>query len=346
MTVGTGSQILSSVLGYCVYNDGSKAPMVGLCTRNLKKPFAENVVYQAIKDGIRAIDTALSNDNQEEIGKGIHKAISENIVKREQLFITTKLPDLYHDNVIQALRKELSALRLEYSNLHLVETPWQHEPLSHEIDGRYKTDSGDLPIFLNGSGIPIKKTKPLLVDTWKSMESAQKMGLTKSIGVMNFDEDLVEQILATCEIKPVTNQVECHFLHNQQRLATYLREQNIMMTANTCIPPVDAPETIIEIGKLTYHSAREVMVRFLCQSGIQVVMDASKMTDVIPRGRLAFALSGEEMEHIKSLTESKRFQYFKTTSVVESKNYPKSWTREKDFGNAAYSHIGIEARLL
>ena len=46
-----------------------------------------------------------------------------------------------------------------------------------------------------------------------------------------------------------------------------------MMTANTCIPPVDAPESIVEIGKLTYHSAREVMVRFLCQSGIQVVMD-------------------------------------------------------------------------
>lgn len=105
----------------------------------------------------------------------------------------------------------------------MIETPWQHEPKSDGLDSVYQTDNGDFPVFLGGSGIPSKKTKPTLQETWKNMENIQHSGLTKNIGVMNFDQDLIEQILSISTIKPVTNQVESHFLLRQNNLLKYLR---------------------------------------------------------------------------------------------------------------------------
>lgn len=65
------------------------------------------------------------------------------------------------------------------------------------------------------------------------------------------------------------------------------------------------------------------------------------MIEVICPKRLGFALSGDDMKQIANLNENKRFQYFKTTSVVEHRNYPKSWTKETEFGSANYSHIEL-----
>lgn len=117
-------------------------------------------------------------------------------MKREQLFITTKLPDLYHDQVItgsaiicirveywsisiSALQKDLQLLQIDYSDLHLIETPWQHEANTTAIDCKYKTDNDDCPVFHGGTGIPVKKAKPTIQATWKEMENAQNSGLTK-----------------------------------------------------------------------------------------------------------------------------------------------------------------------
>ena len=67
--------------------------------------------------------------------------------------------------------------------------------------------------------------------------------------------------------------------------------------------------------------------------------------DIMPLERLGFALSGEEMKKIENLDKTQRFQYFKNTSVVENRNYPKSWTKEKGFGDAKYSQNGLKAQL-
>ena len=67
--------------------------------------------------------------------------------------------------------------------------------------------------------------------------------------------------------------------------------------------------------------------------------------DIMPLERLGFALSGEEMKKVENSDETQRFQYFKNTSVVENRNYPKSWTKEKGFGDAKYSQIGLKAQL-
>ena len=67
--------------------------------------------------------------------------------------------------------------------------------------------------------------------------------------------------------------------------------------------------------------------------------------DIMPLERLGFALSGEEMKKIENLDETQRFQYFKNTSVVENRNSSKSWTKEKGFGDAKYSQIGLKAQL-
>ena len=83
------------------------------------------------------------------------------------------------NNFKHFIRKELQLLGMKYSDLHLIETPWQHVSKSSEVNGEYKTDDGELPIIYGGTGIPVKKTDPSLEETWKKMEYVQNLGLTK-----------------------------------------------------------------------------------------------------------------------------------------------------------------------
>jgi D-xylose reductase len=163
-------------------NNGLKMPIIGLGT--YKSSDTEENIYQCIKEGFRLIDTALVYENEEEVGKGIKKAIEEGLVKREELFVVTKLWLTERHMADKALRSQLASLQLDYVDLYLIH--W-HIP---------KCDNGKWDFR-----VPMYKV-------WEDMESLVEKKLTRSIGISNFNVQSMLDMMCYAKIKPVVNQFE------------------------------------------------------------------------------------------------------------------------------------------
>lgn len=169
--------------------------------RNIVFKAEPNVVGQAIKDaidiGYRHIDCAMLYGNEKEIGYAIKQKIEDGTVKREELFIVTKLWNTFHEKekVIPTCKKSLENFGLDYLDLYLIHWPVAQKTLG-ELNAKYP--------FSNAIGIDYD-----YVNTWKGMEECVKLGLTKSIGLSNFNSKQVQRIYENSTIKPVMNQVSC-----------------------------------------------------------------------------------------------------------------------------------------
>ena len=174
---------------YITLNDGTKIPQFGLGVYMVPEGAeTENAVYDALKMGIRHIDTAHAYQNE----RGVGKAVKKSGIPREEIWITTKLwPSEYGEGkTAAAIDKMLERLDTEYIDLLLL----------HQQFGDY-------------------------LGAWKDMEKAVKAGKVKSIGISNFESDRLEELCEAANIKPSVLQVECHPYYQQnalkKRLAPY-----------------------------------------------------------------------------------------------------------------------------
>ena len=203
-------------------NNGLEIPLMGLGTTRLRNlddankslkgdnrmKDVEEVVYSSIKHGTRLIDTASKYENEVEVGKGIKKAIDEGIVKREDLFVITKMwPDEKEDPE-KALKQSLERLQLSYVDLFL-----DHWPSGKCYNGKN-----------NFKLISVK-------DMWPKMEKLVEENLTKSIGVSNYNVQNLLVVLSVCKIKPVVNEVEFHPYLYQKDLKEFCDLENIKIVA-------------------------------------------------------------------------------------------------------------------
>ena len=187
-------------------NNNLEIPLIGLGTSRVKN--AEEVVYHSIKDGVRLIDTALLYKNEEDIGKGIKRAIDDGLVKREELFIVDKLWIDDKSNPEKALTEALKRLNLDYIDLYL-----DHWPCGN--------------IFLKD-----KESKTISIfEKKKKMEELVDKGLTKSIGCSNYNVQSLLNLLSFCRIKPVVNQVEYHPYYYQKDLKDFCDKEDIALMA-------------------------------------------------------------------------------------------------------------------
>lgn len=149
----------------------------------------------AIDIGYRHIDCAHVYGNEKEVGEAIQVKIAESVIKREDLFITSKLWNTFHrpDLVEPAIKQTLTNLKLDYLDLYLI-----HWPVGYK--------EGEVLFPTNSDGTPILSDVDY-VDTWKAMEGVMSKGLTKNIGVSNFNSEQITRLLQNATIKPVTNQV-------------------------------------------------------------------------------------------------------------------------------------------
>ena len=158
-------------------------------------------VLEAIKVGVRAIDCARVYNNEKEVGEALKQAFDSGLVKREELFITSKLAAGSMGSsalVGDCLRTTLSDLQLDYLDLWLV-----HQPIS--VVGSFP----DAKPRRNGFG---------LQQTWRAMEALHGVGLVRNLGVSNFNAQTLNDVLEYAEIKPVINQIERHPHLQQQTL--------------------------------------------------------------------------------------------------------------------------------
>lgn len=190
--------LIEKVQPYIKLNDGNLMPMLGLGTWNAQGKELKEAVKYAIYAGYRHIDTAANYRNEDIVGEAINECIEENIVQREDLFITTKLWNNSHrrDSVVKALKKSLTLLNLNYVDLYLI-----HYPIG------YKEGESLSPLDEQGQVITSDVD---YCETWQGMEDAKRLGLARSIGVSNFNIEQLSRVLYSCSILPAINQVSVY----------------------------------------------------------------------------------------------------------------------------------------
>jgi D-xylose reductase len=218
--------------------DGGHFPSVGLGFWKLPKPETPGLVQEAIRLGYRHLDCACDYGNEAEVGAGLTAALRQGLCRREDLWVTSKLWNTYHEpkHVRAACERSLRDLQLDHLDLYLVHFPIALAYVPFDV--RYPPEW----FFDPAAAQPVMK--PINVpyaDTWGAMEELQRAGLVKRIGVCNLSISLLRDLLAGCSIRPAVHQMEMHPYLAQPRQLRFCAEEKIAVTA---FSPLGAPSYI------------------------------------------------------------------------------------------------------
>lgn len=217
-------------------NNGHAMPALGLGTWNSDPQAVGGAVREALRVGYRHIDCAAIYQNEPEVGQAIAEAIGSGELRREDLWVTSKLWNDSHlpGDVLPALRRTLSDLRLEYLDLYLV-----HWPVAFRHGVVFPKDPGE---YLAPEAAP-------LGETWSAMEEAVDAGLARCIGVSNFSAGKCRAIREGARIAPAVNQVELHPVLAQPGLLASCAEDGIHLTAYSPLGSPGRPDALKRPGE-------------------------------------------------------------------------------------------------
>jgi len=309
---------MASVVPKVKLNNGLFMPILGLGTWKSKPGEVSQAVKDAIDIGYRHFDCAHIYQNEKEVGEGLKAKFDQKVVKREEVFVTSKLWNTDHDPslVEPALKRTLSNLGLEYLDLYLIH--WPHG---------FKAGNELFPVDKDG--------KPLFsdvdyVDTWKALEECVKKGLTKSIGISNFNSQQVDRILKVATIKPVTNQVECHPYLTQKKLAKFCKDRGVVLTAYSPLGSPDRPwakpgepqllqdPKLKEIADKYKKSVAQILIRYqIQQDNIVIPKSVSKNRMKENFEVFDFELSADDLKAIDGFDRNGRL-----VPISEAKHHP------------------------
>ena len=198
--------------------NGGRMPVLGLGTWKSQPGEVGEAIISAIKIGYRHFDCSPIYGNEKEIGEAFSKAFGEGLVKREDVWITSKLWNNSHEKeqVQPAWQRTLADLQLEYLDLYLI-----HWPIALKAGVVMPED---------GEGF-LKSEEAPLDETWKEMERMQAEGLARHIGVSNFSPARMEKMISTASHAPEVNQVECHPFLVQKELLEVCQKHGVVLTA-------------------------------------------------------------------------------------------------------------------
>ena len=215
------------------HSDTLSLPALGLGTWKSADKDVGNAIEYAIECGYRHIDCAPIYMNEKPVGQAFKNCIQSKVVKREDLWITSKLWNSFHDpdHVVGALKQTLHFMQLDYLDLYLMHWPVAAHP---SVGYRHITDAKE---FVSLDDIPLH-------ETWLAMQECRTLGLVKHLGVSNFSINKLQSLIDKTTIAPSVNQFECHPYLTQQSLIKYCKDNHIHTTAYAPLGSGDRPDML------------------------------------------------------------------------------------------------------
>ena len=280
---------------------GIEIPYVGMGTSRIQN--VEEAIYNSIKNGIRLIDTAVKYGNEEQVGKGIKKALDEGICKREDLFIIGKIWLEEKEHPEEAIRGTLNRLQLDYLDLYL-----DHWPCGIKYDE------------LSGE----KKKHPSIFEFWPKMESLVEEGITRGIGCSNYNVQSLLNLLSFCRIRPLVNEVELHPYYYQENLKKFCDKENIALIAYYPLAHGNGArvfisehngqmnsfeeKNVVSLAKKYNKTPGQIILNWEVAQGIITIPGTSKLDRAIENlGALDFQMSDEEIKMMNVYGKKMKF---------------------------------------
>ena len=299
--------------------DGGRFPSVGLGMWKMPKLELPGLVREAIRLGYRHLDCACDYGNEPEVGAGLSAALRDGLCRRDELWVTSKLWNTYHEpkHVRAACERSLRDLKLDALDLYLVHFPIALAYVPFEV--RYP------PEWFHDPKAAQPAMKPITVpyaDTWGAMEELQRAGLVKRIGVCNLNISALREVLASCSIRPAVHQIELHPYLTQPRQLRYCAQENIAVTA---FSPLGAPSylslgmatsaenvladpVLTRIATTHNRTPAQIALRWGVQRGCSVIPKTASPARLAENLALFdFTLSAAEMTAIDGLDRHRRF---------------------------------------
>ena len=255
-------------------NNGVEMPLFGLGTWEITEGETVNAVQLAISNGYRHIDTARIYGNEKGVGKGLKFSLEEQGIKREDIFITTKLwiDSFKYEKALKAFNRSLNKLGLEYVDLYLLHWP---EPT-------YKQEA------------------------WKALEFILKENKTRSIGVSNFYQSHLDELLSGADIIPAVNQVEFSPYLYLKELKEYCDNKGIKLGAYSPLTRSKKlnDSKLLEIARDYNKSSAQILIRWGLQHNVIEIPKSSKEVHIIENSLIFdFTISEEDMARLDKFNE-------------------------------------------
>lgn len=289
--------------------DNHTIPAIGLGTWKSTPGEVGNAVSSALEIGYQHIDCASIYQNQTEIGSAFSKKLSDKSVKREDLWITSKLWNNAHAarHVRPALEATLRDLQLDYLDLYLI-----HWPVHFKENIVFPKHADE---FLEPDAIPV-------METWQAMEKMVQKGLCRFIGVCNFNLQRLEELSQQAHVQPVMNQIELHPFLQQKKMLDFCAENNILVTAYSPLGSPDRPAglkkkdepsllshpVIIELAQKRNISAGQLLISWALSRNTVVIpksTNPNRQRENLEAASLQ--LDQSEIDSINQLEQNYRF---------------------------------------
>lgn len=277
-------------------SNGVEIPKIGLGTWEIKDEVAAQAVLEAIKLGYRHIDSAQAYGNERGIGEGIRNSG----LKRDEIFVTTKIDASIktYQEAIASIEGSLERFGFEYLDLMLIHSPkpWM-EFLNEE------------PYFEGNR------------EVWRAFEDLYKAGKLRAIGVSNFEQVDLENIFETCTIKPMVNQILTHISNVPFDLIEYSQKQGVLVEAYSPIAHGELMKNkeVLAIAQKYNVSIPQLSIRFCLQLGLLPLPKTANPTHMKANSEVDFEISTADMEILKGIEQIKDYGEFSKFPVFGKK---------------------------
>ncbi|KAK9233841.1 NADP-dependent oxidoreductase domain-containing protein [Lipomyces kononenkoae] len=301
---------------------GYQMPQVGFGLWKVPRETTAETVYNAIQLGYRLFDGAYDYQNEKEAGEGIRKAISDGLVTREEIFITTKLWNNYHrkEHAIKMAKTQNDTWGLGYIDLYLI-----HFPIALKF-----IEPSDLEFpawWIDSARSDVAVDKVPIAETWAAMEAVVDIGIARSIGVSNFSAQLIYDIMTYARHPISALQIEHHPYLVQSELVKLAQENNIAVTAYSSfgpqsfleLPPdfsgkAQAVSPLLDNERITFIASKyrktpaQILLRWATQRGIAVIPKSNSQSRLTQNLEVTdFDLTREDVKAISDLDCGLRF---------------------------------------